>query len=112
MSAPMSGLPESSRRADIGRLSEREILVIAAHHSCNGFYGNTNRVHNRVSVRLDIGRSDYLAPSFGEFSNELAKVGGRTNKRCAAQIGKPVLHLWVGKCGINLLVKFVDNFSR
>jgi hypothetical protein len=32
MSAPMSGLPESSRRADIGRLSESAIPVIAAHH--------------------------------------------------------------------------------
>jgi hypothetical protein len=37
---------------------------------------NTNRVHHRVSVGLNIGRPDYLAPSFGEFSNELAKVGG------------------------------------
>src|SRR4030095_3324874 len=30
MSAPMFGLPESSHRADIGRLSERAIPVIAA----------------------------------------------------------------------------------
>src|SRR5262245_48780388 len=55
-----------------------------------------------VSVGLDIGRPDYFAPSFREFSNELAKVGGRIDKRSADQVGEPRLHFWIGKRGIDL----------
>jgi hypothetical protein len=36
--AVVSGLPESRRRADIGRLSERAIPVIAAHHPRSGTF--------------------------------------------------------------------------
>src|SRR5262245_41137625 len=71
-----------------------------------------NCVCQRVSVGLDIGRPDYFSPSFREFSNELAKVGGRIDKRSAAQVGEPRLHLWIGKHGIDLLVELGDNLSR
>jgi hypothetical protein len=68
MSALMSGLPESGRRADIGRLSERAIPVIANHHSRNGRLWN---------VRGDVRYQSAFAPesltTLAHFSVSLAK---------------------------------------
>src|SRR5205085_2097229 len=56
-----------------------------------------------ASLRLDVGRPDYLAPLLGVFDDELAEVGRRERKHRAAQVGKPRLHLGVGEARINFL---------
>src|SRR5262249_36836574 len=41
--------------------------------------------------RLDVGRPDHLAPFLGFVGDELSKVGGRADKRCASEISQPRL---------------------
>ena len=50
-----------------------------------------------VSIRLDVGRSDHLAPLFGFLGDELPKVRWRTRERGAAQVGKPRLEDLTGR---------------
>jgi|tagenome__1003787_1003787.scaffolds.fasta_scaffold20955902_2 hypothetical protein len=45
------------------------------------------------SLRLHARELDHLAPFLGFVGDELPKVGGGPWKHCAAQIGKPRLHL-------------------
>jgi hypothetical protein len=73
MSAPMSGLPESGLRADIGRLSERAIPAIAAIRLMVRFL--------RALFRLDVGRPDHAGPLLGFVADELAKIDGRARQR-------------------------------
>ena len=42
-----------------------------------------------VSLRLDAGELDHLAPLLGFLGDQLAEVGGRARKHRAAKIGKP-----------------------
>ena len=52
------------------------------------------------SLRLDVGGADHLAPLLGFIRDKLAVVGGRADKRRAAQIGDPRLYLGIGKSRI------------
>src|SRR5262245_1008981 len=49
-----------------------------------------------ASVCLDVGRADHLAPLLGFCGDEFAEVGRRADKRCAAQVGQPLLNLGIG----------------
>ena len=60
------------------------------------------------SLRLDARELDHLGPLLGFVGDELAEVGWRTGKHCAAKVGKPRLHPSVGESGIDLLVELVD----
>ena len=57
-------------------------------HSRNGSYGMSG---GRRSLRLDVGRSDHLAPLLGFVGDELAEVSGRARKHRVAQIGDACL---------------------
>jgi len=64
-----------------------------------------------ASLRLDVEGPDDVAPLLGFLGDELAKVGGRTRKHGAVEIGKPRLDLGIGEAGIDLLVELVDDFG-
>ena len=53
-------------------------------------------------LRLDVGRSDHLAPLLGFVGNKLAEIGGRTCEHCCAEIGEPRLKVGIGKARIDL----------
>src|SRR5262245_10449865 len=53
-----------------------------------------------VSVRLDVGRPDHLAPLLGFVGDELAEIGGRADKRRASKVGKPRLYLGIGEAAL------------
>src|SRR6516225_9697576 len=61
------------------------------------------------SFRLDVRRSDYLAPLVDVFCDELAEVGGRAGEHHTARLGKPRFHVGVGECRVDLLVELVDD---
>ena len=83
MSAPMSALPESGRRVDIGNPGD--------------LTGVTEYLAEVVrSLRLDVGCSDHLTPLLDLVGNEFSKVGGRTGKHHATEVGKAGLYLGVG----------------
>ena len=72
-----------------------------------------NRPENRrPSLGPDVGRPDHLAPFLGFLGDELAEIGRRPRERRAAQVGKPRLHLGVGKSSVDFLVELVDDFGR
>src|ERR1700745_3130863 len=62
-----------------------------------------------ASLRLDVERPDDVAPLLGFLGDEPAKVCGRDNKRRASKVGKPCLHLGIGKGRVDLLVELVDD---
>src|SRR5262249_3070306 len=59
-----------------------------------------------------VGRADDFAPLLGFVGNELPKVGGRERKHVATEVGKPRLHLGLGKASVDLLVELADDLSR
>src|SRR5215813_10653854 len=59
----------------------------------------------RRSFRLDVGRPDHPRPLLGLVGDELAKVGRRAGKWGFPEIGKPRLHLGIGKASVDLLVE-------
>src|ERR1700726_2984858 len=61
------------------------------------------------SLRLDVRELDHLGPFLGFVGNELAEIGWRAGKCHGAEIGKPLLQRGIGKAGIDLLVKPVDD---
>src|SRR5271168_4911148 len=63
------------------------------------------------SLRLDARELDHLAPLLGLIGNELAEIGWRARKRRATQVGKPCLHLGIGKDRIDLRIQFADDLS-
>ena len=65
-----------------------------------------------ISVRLDVGRPDHLAPFLGVVGDELAKVGGREREHVATEIGKPRPYLEIGEARIDLFVELRDDLSR
>src|SRR5215831_11841507 len=65
-----------------------------------------------ASVRLDARELDHLGPLFGFVGDELAELGRRACKHCAAHVRKPRLQLRVGEAGIDLLVELVDHLNR
>src|SRR5262249_58153333 len=60
------------------------------------------------SVRLDVEGPDDVAPFLRFVGDELAKVGGRDDKRRASKVGKPCLHLGIGEARGDLLAELVD----
>src|SRR5215472_6915062 len=64
------------------------------------------------SVRLDVEGPDDVAPFLRFVGDELAKVGGRDDKRRASKVGKPCLHLGIGEARVDLLVELVDDLHR
>ena len=65
-----------------------------------------------VSLRLDAGELDHLAPLLCFGRNMLSELGWRTGKHDGAQVGKLLLDFWVGERGIDLSVELVDDFGR
>ena len=65
-----------------------------------------------ASFRLDIEGPDDVAPLLRFVGDELAEVGGRTDERCATQIGEPRLHLGIGESGVDLVVELLDDLGR
>src|SRR6516164_9294112 len=63
------------------------------------------------SIRFDAREPHHLAPLFGLFGDELAEVGGRARKCGGAPLGKPRLHLGIGKGRVDLRVELIDDFS-
>src|SRR5262249_60591981 len=63
------------------------------------------------SLRLDVGRPDYLAPLLGFVGGELSKVGGRAWKHRAAQGGEARLVLGVSGGGSEFLGVFRGDFG-
>ena len=57
------------------------------------------------SFRLDVRDPDHLAPLLGFVGDELSEVGGRARKHRATEVGKPRLHLGIGKGCVDLLVE-------
>src|SRR5262249_52004957 len=66
---------------------------------------------SRGSVRLDVEGPDDLGPFLGFVGDELAKVGGRAHKRCAAQVSKLRFRLGVDEYRIDLPVELVDDLG-
>jgi len=67
---------------------------------------------SRGLVRPCTGVPDYFAPLFRFVDEESSKFGRGASKRSAAQNGKPILHLRIGKAEVYLCVELVDDFSR
>src|SRR5262245_41671305 len=67
--------------------------------------------HPRGSVRLDARELDHLRPFLGFVGDELAEVGGRAWKCGGAPLGKPRLHLGIGKGRVDLRVELVASAS-
>src|SRR5262249_5995568 len=63
------------------------------------------------SIRFDARELHHLAPLFGLFGDELAEVGRRAWKCGGAPLGKPRLHLGIGKGRVDLRVELVANAS-
>src|SRR5882724_9059343 len=63
----------------------------ATRHSRNGRLWNVGPV--AVSLRLDAGELDHLAPLLGFVDDKLAEVGRRSRQRRAAEVGETGLHL-------------------
>src|SRR5262249_30057 len=61
-----------------------------------------------ASVRLDVKGPDHLAPLLRFVRDELAKVGGRTDKRRGSHVGNARLHFGLGKGSVDLFVELVD----
>src|SRR5262249_19840340 len=62
-----------------------------------------------LSLRLDVGRDNHLAPFFGLVGDELAKISGQASKHRAAQIGKPCFEFWICNADIDFLVQSFDE---
>src|SRR6516164_5337450 len=77
--------------------------------SRNGRYGIFKSV---VSVRFDALELHHLAPLFGLYGDKLAEVGGRAWKCSGAPLGKPRLHLGIGKGRVDLRVELVNDLGR
>ena len=56
------------------------------------------------SLRLDVGRSDHLAPPFGFISDKIAELGRRCRAWKATEVRESLLGLWIGKSGIDLAI--------
>src|SRR5271166_1194747 len=64
------------------------------------------------SLRLDVGRSDHLAPPFGFISDKIAELGRRRRAWKATEVRESLLDLWIGKSSIDLAIELVDEFGR
>src|SRR5262249_19214940 len=65
-----------------------------------------------ASLRLDVERPNDVAPLLRFVDDELAEIGGREREHVATQVGKPRLHLGIGKPSVDLSVELVDDLGR
>src|SRR5262245_66333966 len=65
-----------------------------------------------ASLRLDVEGPDHVAPLLRFVGDELAKVGGRADKWCDAQISKTRLDLGIGKTHVDIFIELVDGLRR
>jgi hypothetical protein len=65
-----------------------------------------------ASLRLDVEGPDDVAPLLRFVGDELAEVGGRTDERCATQIGESRLDIMIGESGVGLLVELLDDLRQ
>src|SRR5215470_9308201 len=63
------------------------------------------------SLWLDAREPDHLGPLLGFFGNQLLKVGGRSRKGHAADVGKACFDLGVGKPLIDLFVELANDIG-
>src|SRR5262249_41099490 len=63
------------------------------------------------SICFDARELHHLAPLFGLFGDELAEVGSRAWKGGGAPLGKPRLHLGIGKGRVDLRIELVDDLG-
>ena len=61
------------------------------------------------SVRLGARELDHPGPLLRFVGDEPSEVGGRTRKRCAAQISEPRLDLGIGEARIDLFVELAND---
>jgi hypothetical protein len=66
----------------------------------------------RGSLRLDAGELDHLGPFLGFVGNELAEIGRRARKHCAAEVNEPRFHVGIGEGCVDLRVELRDDFGR
>src|SRR5262249_12335880 len=71
-----------------------------------------NLARDRRSLRFDAGELDHLGPLLGFFANEPSKFARRGWKCRRTQFGDPSLDPGIAKRRVDLLVEFVDDFSR
>src|SRR6266566_1639409 len=76
----------------------------------NERYG-TSPSSRSTSLRLDVGRPDYVAPFLGFRGDVPSKIRRRAGKRRAAEIGNPCLHPWLRECCVDLPVELVDDLN-
>src|SRR5215467_1810390 len=69
------------------------------------------RIGTAASVCLDVECPDDIAPLLGFVGDELAEVGRRAWKCGGAPLGKPRLHLGIGKGRVDLRVELVDDLG-
>src|SRR5215469_660167 len=63
------------------------------------------------SFGLNVSCPDDFGPFLGFLGNELSKIGGRADKRCASEISQPRLDFGVGEARVDLLVELVDDLG-
>src|SRR6516225_5836235 len=78
--------------------------------SPNGALWNIGPV--AVSLRLDAGELDHLAPLLGLVDNQLAELGRRSRQRRAAEVGEARPHLGIGERRVNLFVELIHDLNR
>src|SRR5215471_16102750 len=65
-----------------------------------------------VSLRLDAGELDHLAPLLGFVCDHLGELSRRSRQRHAAEVSETDLHLAVVESRVDLLVELVDDLGR
>src|SRR6516162_6193782 len=63
-----------------------------------------------VSLRPDACKLDHLGPLFGFVADELSKVGGRADKRCASEVSQPRLDFGIGVARVEGCLMLIDDF--
>src|SRR5262249_60462036 len=64
-----------------------------------------------ASVRIKVGRPDYLGTLLSFVGDQFAEVGGQAWTHRATKIGKPRLHVRIGEGRVDLRVELVANAS-
>src|SRR6516162_3816417 len=65
----------------------------------------------RGSIRFDAHELHDLTPFLCFVGDELSKVGGRADKRCASEVSQPRLDFGIGEARVDLLVELLDDLG-
>jgi hypothetical protein len=90
-------------------LSRGPGLVGASEMATGVVVGPDVAEYSALSLRLDIGCADHLAPLRGILGNELAKFSGCVRKHDAAQVAEPSLELRIGERLVDLFVELGND---